>query len=223
MSLGPGKGLGKIETSDVLRGKYCGCFIPPPDFYCCCFVCAINAKEDQHPTVTHFPFLPGLPLRTDSASSWLAGCLHTEPSSFLQTPPVLGSSSPLALIWLHCWLSLNLGPWRREQDPTHFVLTPQVWQPNATNLLKLTLIFKNIYLFLVASCLSCSKQDLCSRAFRFSCPTAHGILVPQLGIEPMSPILQVGFSTIGPPGKTLDPTFCFPVSSFSVCKMQTGR
>ena len=148
MSLGPGKGLGKIETSDVLRGKDCGCFISPPDFYCCCFVCAINAKEDQHPTVTHFPFLPGLPLRTDSASSWLAGCLHTEPSSFLQTPPVLGSSSPLALIWLHCWLSLNLGPWRREQDPTHFVLTPQVWQPNATNLLKLTLIFKNIYLFL---------------------------------------------------------------------------
>ena len=177
-----------------------------------------KTNTPQWPT---FPSLLDLSFRIDSAR--LAGCLHTEQSSFLQTPLVLGSSPPVALIWLHCWLCLNLGPWRREQDSTHFVLTPHVWQPNATKVLFVEAknYFKK-YLFLAASGLSCSKQDLRSREFRLSCPTACGILVPQLGIEPMSPILQVGFSTIGPPGKILNPTFCFPVSSFSVCKMQTG-
>ena len=36
-----------------------------------------------------------------------------------------------------------------------------------------------------------------------SCPTACGILVPRPGIEPMSPALEGGSSTTGPPGKSL--------------------
>ena len=35
-----------------------------------------------------------------------------------------------------------------------------------------------------------------------SCPVAYGILVPWPGIEPMSPPLQGGFFTTGPPGKS---------------------
>ena len=37
---------------------------------------------------------------------------------------------------------------------------------------------------------------------RLSCSMACGILVLQLGIEPMSPALAGGFLTTGPPGKT---------------------
>ena len=35
-----------------------------------------------------------------------------------------------------------------------------------------------------------------------SCPTAHGALVSQPGIEPTSPVLQRGFLTTRPPGKS---------------------
>ena len=41
-------------------------------------------------------------------------------------------------------------------------------------------------------------------ATRLSCSEACGFLVPQLGIEPVSPALQGGFLTIGTPGKALD-------------------
>ena len=37
---------------------------------------------------------------------------------------------------------------------------------------------------------------------RLSCSAACGILVPWPGIEPVCPILQDGFLTIGPPGKS---------------------
>ena len=36
-----------------------------------------------------------------------------------------------------------------------------------------------------------------------SSPAACGILVPRPGIEPPSPVLEGGFSTTGPPGKSL--------------------
>ena len=36
-----------------------------------------------------------------------------------------------------------------------------------------------------------------------SCPTTWGILVPQPEIEPMSPALEGGFLTTGPPGKSV--------------------
>ena len=39
-------------------------------------------------------------------------------------------------------------------------------------------------------------------ACRFSCPEVCGILVPQPGIKPMSPALEGGFLTIGPPEKS---------------------
>ena len=55
----------------------------------------------------------------------------------------------------------------------------------------------------------CSAQTLVvvcglsSAAHRLRCPAACEILVPRLGIEPMSPALQGGFLTTGPPGKSL--------------------
>ena len=39
-------------------------------------------------------------------------------------------------------------------------------------------------------------------AHGLSCPMACGILVPRLGIEPMSPALAGKFLTTGPPGKS---------------------
>ena len=42
---------------------------------------------------------------------------------------------------------------------------------------------------------------------RLSCPEACEILVPQPGIEPMSPTLEGGFLTTGPPGKSLSCLF----------------
>ena len=39
------------------------------------------------------------------------------------------------------------------------------------------------------------------------CPSVHGILVPQPGLEPTSPALQGRFLTTGPPGKFLRVTF----------------
>ena len=57
--------------------------------------------------------------------------------------------------------------------------------------------------------LSCVTQDL-SLGYTdslvvvcgLSCPEARGISVPGTGIELVSPALQNGFSTLGPPGKS---------------------
>ena len=46
-----------------------------------------------------------------------------------------------------------------------------------------------------------------SVALRLSCFMPCRILVPQPGLEPMSPALQGGFLTTGPPGKSLRQTF----------------
>ena len=53
----------------------------------------------------------------------------------------------------------------------------------------------------------CSKQALSLRRSSsvvlgrgLSCPMACGILVPRTGIEPVSPALEGGFFTTGPPG-----------------------
>ena len=43
--------------------------------------------------------------------------------------------------------------------------------------------------------------------FGLSCPIACGILVPLPGIKPLSPALEGGFLTIGPPGKSLPRAF----------------
>ena len=49
---------------------------------------------------------------------------------------------------------------------------------------------------------SCGTHDLSTMAHRLSCPAECGILVPQPGIEPMSPALEGGFFMSGPPGKS---------------------
>ena len=46
-------------------------------------------------------------------------------------------------------------------------------------------------------------------ARRVSCPTACGILVPQLGIEHTSPALEGRFLTTGPPGKSPSSIYSF--------------
>jgi len=78
--------------------------------------------------------------------------------------------------------------------------------------------FKTIYLFLAASGLCLGTWALhCGTwaslylwlegsvvvVWGFSCPAARGILVPRPGIEPMSPSLEGGFLTTGPPRKSL--------------------
>ena len=49
-----------------------------------------------------------------------------------------------------------------------------------------------------------------------SCPAARGILVARPGIELASPVLEGGFLTTGPPGKSLH-------QSASGCSSQSGR
>ena len=64
------------------------------------------------------------------------------------------------------------------------------------------------FIYLAASGLSYGTQALGHMVSvvmkrRLSCSVACGILIPQPGIEPMSPALPSGFSTTGPPGKSL--------------------
>ena len=83
-------------------------------------------------------------------------------------------------------------------------------------------LFKYLFIYLAALGLSCSMGDLrCGMwglslwyagfslvaAHRLSCPVACGILVPWPGIEPMSPALEGGFLTTGPPGKSQEQIF----------------
>ena len=76
-------------------------------------------------------------------------------------------------------------------------------------------IFKNIYLFLAASGLSCwhtgsscgllsccDVQGSVVAACGLSCHTACGILVPQPGIQPTSSALTGGFLTTRPSQET---------------------
>ena len=46
-----------------------------------------------------------------------------------------------------------------------------------------------------------------ARGLGLSCPTACGILVPSPEVEPVSPALEGGFLTTGPPGKSPVDTF----------------
>ena len=58
------------------------------------------------------------------------------------------------------------------------------------------------FFFFTALGLCCSHQAF-STAHSFTCPEACGILVPQPGIEVMSPALKGSFLTTEPPGKSL--------------------
>ena len=76
----------------------------------------------------------------------------------------------------------------------------------------------NLLLWCTGSLVQCGLLSSCGTraleragsvvaAYGPSCPMACGILVPQLGIEPLSPALEGGFLTTGPPGKS--PGFFF--------------
>ena len=73
--------------------------------------------------------------------------------------------------------------------------------------------FLKKFVYLAGLGLSCSTQDpsLWCVAFlvvrRLNCFTACGVLVPRPGIKPVSPALQGGFLTPGPPGKSLEREF----------------
>ena len=54
-------------------------------------------------------------------------------------------------------------------------------------------------------------------ACRLSCPVACGILVPRPGIKPMSPALEGGFLTTGPPGKSHTYLFELVFLFFPIC------
>ena len=56
-------------------------------------------------------------------------------------------------------------------------------------------------------------------AHGFSCPAACGILVPWLGIEPVSSALQGGFFTTGPPGKSLTITLDMLHCNVFLCRL----
>ena len=75
----------------------------------------------------------------------------------------------------------------------------------ALSLLNENLRVMGVILFFV--CLS----RFCLWPHRVAC----GILLPRLGIEPVSPALEGGFLTIGPPGESLD-------SSFEICFCALG-
>ena len=71
--------------------------------------------------------------------------------------------------------------------------------------------FNSLILFIYLGCagsmlqtqaLCCAVQTSLAVARGLSCPMACGILVPQPGIEPMSPALEGGFFMSGPPGKS---------------------
>ena len=47
-------------------------------------------------------------------------------------------------------------------------------------------------------------------ALGLSCPMVCGVLVPRPGIEPVSPALEGGFLTTGPPRKATPPCFLTP-------------
>ena len=61
--------------------------------------------------------------------------------------------------------------------------------------------------FLAALGLCCDTRTFLTVACGLSCSPAYGILVPQPGIKPPSPVLEDRFLTIGPPGKSLSYTF----------------
>ena len=52
-------------------------------------------------------------------------------------------------------------------------------------------------------CAGCLLQHALAVTAELSCPVACGILVPQRGIEPVSPALEGIFLTTEPPGKSL--------------------
>ena len=67
--------------------------------------------------------------------------------------------------------------------------------------------------------LSLQRMDSLVIVHRLSCSVAFGSLIPWPGIEPVSPALQGGFLTAGPPGKSLSFSVDGPLFYFSRCEI----
>ena len=70
--------------------------------------------------------------------------------------------------------------------------------------------------------LHCGVQASLLVAHRLSCPAAHGLLIPQPGIEPMCPALEDRFLTAGPPGKSPAKNF-EEENCFSCCSSRSPK
>ena len=105
---------------------------------------------------------------------------------------------PIANVRNDGMLSLILG---YKKTVVSFLGTPL---PPPSNFLKIVLVvlgFTFGMLYLSCSSLWCISFSLVL-AVGFICPVACGILVPQPGIEPLSPALEDGFLTTGTLGKS---------------------
>ena len=112
--------------------------------------------------------------------------------------PTQGSNSSLFCL-LH-WQAGSL-----PLAPSHSVMTSYPWgraSPISPAHSHSVASFRLCWVFAVVHGLSFLV------AHELSCPAACGILVPQPGIEPLSPALGGRFSTAGPPGKSPQPRCC---------------
>ena len=127
----------------------------------------------------------------------------------------------------------DLAQWPRSESPPHSLTTWGVWHltvalcasvylwwwippradGNANGLSQWCHFVLFIYFILTALGLHCSVLRLLS-----SCPTASGILIPQWGTEPVSPALEGGLLTTGPPGKSHGPF----ISCQMMCRCKAG-
>ena len=136
-------------------------------------------------------FLLGFPGSSDGKESTChAGDLGWE--DLLEKGTTTHSS---ILAWRSPWTGEPGGlqsPWgRKESDTTGQLSTAHFSGRTCLSVVIQTLFFLK-YLFIYLLTVSGLR-----------CPPAYGILLPQPGIEPASPVLQGGFSTTGPPGKSL--------------------
>jgi len=102
-------------------------------------------------------------------------------------------------------LWLAVGRVVREETLIFFVLLPSAeanLKPEGKELrgwCSDLLLKKNIWLHQVLV----AAHGLSSYGTQFSCSVACGVLVPRLGIKPVSPALHGRLATTGPPGKAL--------------------
>ena len=113
-------------------------------------------------------------------SPWWLGGLGGDLSS-LEHREVCCPSAALQALW--CWVSRS-GPWISH--------APCYLCQFCFSLKKKFFFFKFIWLPWVLVV-----------AHKLSCSATHGILFPRPGMEPVSPALQGGFLTTGPPGRSL--------------------
>ena len=115
--------------------------------------------------------------------------------------------------------SISLRKWKLSDKQTHPKQARWFYPTLSLHFIlffiSVTLNFNSIYFWLrwvlVAACRmfccrACGHKWMCCE----SCPAACGILVPQSGIQPVSPALVAEFLTTGPPGKSFKSAFLNP-------------